>query len=89
MPTPQKEMTVSGLVEILDRTQAAIVADYRGLTVEQLANLRKRLRPLGARFVVDETQGEIEPQAIPAVAVVRNTHVLPCPVVVMVCSEPS
>ncbi len=52
MPTPQKEMTVSGLVDTLDRTQAAIVADYRGLTVEQLANLRKRLRPLGARFVV-------------------------------------
>lgn len=52
MPTPQKEMTVQVLVETLGQAKAAIVADYRGLTVEQLANLRKRLRPLGARFVV-------------------------------------
>jgi large subunit ribosomal protein L10 len=52
LPTPQKEMTVQGLVETLGRSQAAIVADYRGLTVEQLASLRKRLRPARARFVV-------------------------------------
>jgi len=52
LPTPQKEMTVQGLAEALGNSQAAIVAEYRGLTVEQLYKLRNKLRPLGARFMV-------------------------------------
>ncbi len=52
MPTPAKEATISELTEQLQRTQGTIVTDYRGLTVEQITTLRKRLRPLGARYQV-------------------------------------
>jgi large subunit ribosomal protein L10 len=36
----------------LGRIQAAIVTDYRGLTVEEITRLRRRLRPLGGSFTV-------------------------------------
>ena len=52
MPTPAKEATIAGLVEALGTAQAAILADYRGLTVEELTRLRRRLLPLNARFTV-------------------------------------
>ncbi len=52
MPTPAKEATIAGLREELDRIQGAIVTDYRGLTVEQITHLRRRLRPVGGRYMV-------------------------------------
>lgn len=52
MPTAAKEATVAGLVEELGQIQAAIVTDYRGLTVEQITTLRRRLRPVGGRYRV-------------------------------------
>ncbi len=52
MPTPQKEATVASLIDELGRIQSAIVTDYRGLTVEQITTLRKRLRPVGASYMV-------------------------------------
>lgn len=52
MPTPAKEATITGLVDELGQIQGAIVTDYRGLTVEQISILRKRLRPVGGRYQV-------------------------------------
>ena len=52
MPTPAKEATITELTDQLAHIQGAIVTDYRGLTVEQITNLRKRLRSVGARYVV-------------------------------------
>lgn len=52
MPTPAKEATIAGFREELGRIQGAIITDYRGLTVEQISLLRKRLRPVGGRYQV-------------------------------------
>ncbi|MHB9026023.1 MAG: 50S ribosomal protein L10 [Armatimonadota bacterium] len=52
MPTPVKTAITAKMVDELDQVQAAIVTDYRGLTVEEITLLRKRLRPVGARYQV-------------------------------------
>jgi large subunit ribosomal protein L10 len=52
LPTPAKEATIAELSAELGRIQGAIVTDYRGLTVEQITALRKRLRPVGGRYQV-------------------------------------
>ncbi len=52
MPTAAKQLTINELVEKLGKIQGAVVTDYRGLTVEQITKLRKRLRPAGAQYQV-------------------------------------
>jgi len=52
VPTAAKQATINDIAAELDRIQGAIVTDYRGLTVEQITNLRRRLRPVGARYQV-------------------------------------
>ncbi len=44
VPTPKKQQTVGELREILDRSTLAVIADYRGLKVSELEDLRTRLR---------------------------------------------
>jgi len=48
----QKQQTVAELKELLERSQAVIISDYRGLTAGQMAELRGRLRRLDSRFLV-------------------------------------
>lgn len=50
MPTPKKVETVAELSEVLSRSTLTIVADYRGLSVADLQNLRGQLRPLNAEM---------------------------------------
>ena len=52
MPTQQKEELVSEIADTLRNSQAAIFADYRGLTVAQVSELRKKLRDADAQFAV-------------------------------------
>lgn len=40
---PEKEAAVRELADQLDRSQLALVTDYRGLTVAQITNLRRQL----------------------------------------------
>jgi large subunit ribosomal protein L10 len=47
-----KERVVAELAERLRTTETLIVADYRGLTMTQIDNLRSRLLEHGARFAV-------------------------------------
>jgi large subunit ribosomal protein L10 len=47
-----KERVVAELTERLRTTETLIVADYRGLTMTQIDNLRGRLLEHGARFAV-------------------------------------
>jgi len=50
MPNPRKEETVAGLREIIAGSKGAILTDYRGLTVAEVTNLRKKLRDAKAEY---------------------------------------
>jgi len=52
MPTAKKVETVAELSDILSRSTLTIVADYRGLTVADLQNLRGQLRQHNAEMRV-------------------------------------
>jgi ribosomal protein L10 len=52
LPTPAKESNITELRAELAHIQGAIVTDYRGLTMEQLTTLRRRLLPVNARYTV-------------------------------------
>ena len=52
MPTPQKEAAVEDLTDKMRRAKLAVVADYRGLTVRDLATLRRSLRPHQVDFTI-------------------------------------
>lgn len=49
---PQKEAVVGDIKELLDRSSVVMVVDYRGLTVAEITDLRRKLRPLGSSVVV-------------------------------------
>ena len=48
----QKKQVVSELVETLKSAQAGVLVDYRGLTVEQDTDLRRKLREAGVEYKV-------------------------------------
>lgn len=50
MPTVQKEMVISELREIVSQSKGAILTDYRGLTVAEVTNLRRKLRDVDAEY---------------------------------------
>ncbi|HBN09220.1 MAG TPA: 50S ribosomal protein L10 [Cyanobacteria bacterium UBA8530] len=53
MPTKlQKNESVSQLKEQFGKAQVAIVTDYRGLTVAEITDLRRRLQKVGGDFTV-------------------------------------
>jgi large subunit ribosomal protein L10 len=52
LPTQQKIDTVAELTDKLQRSQCTLVADYRGLTVAEISDLRRRLRETGAELTV-------------------------------------
>jgi large subunit ribosomal protein L10 len=52
MTTPQKVETVANLAEKMSRMQMAIVADYRGLSMAEMTELRRKLYEHGAEMVV-------------------------------------
>ncbi len=52
MPKPEKEQRVREIAEDLRRAQAAVLTDYRGLTVQDAAELRAALDEVETRFAV-------------------------------------
>ena len=69
MPNAHKEEVVSNLRQVVERSKGAILTDYRGLTVAEVSNLRKKLRALDAEYhIVKNTLfklalgGEISPE---------------------------
>jgi large subunit ribosomal protein L10 len=52
MPTQAKRETVEELAKQLGASRAAIVSDYRGLTVSDISALRGGLREQGVTFRV-------------------------------------
>lgn len=52
MPTPRKAAMLKEVQDDMSRASIAISADYRGLTVAQITDLRRALRPAGAEVKV-------------------------------------
>jgi large subunit ribosomal protein L10 len=52
MPTEKKGETIDSLADKMQRKQLAVIADYRGLTVAEITDLRKKLRDSGAELIV-------------------------------------
>lgn len=52
MPTPEKVETVEEFKRRLDGVRTVLVTEYRGLTVQQLSDLRKQLRGVSAQYKV-------------------------------------
>ena len=51
-PRPEKVAVVDEVREKLTGADAALLTEYRGLTVKQLAELRRQLKPAGAEYKV-------------------------------------
>ncbi len=52
LPTPQKAQIIEETRDALSRCQAAVLADYRGMTVQQMADLRRRMKQQGVELKV-------------------------------------
>jgi large subunit ribosomal protein L10 len=52
MPTPQKAAAIDELTDKVRRAKLAVVTDYRGLTVRDLATLRRQLRPHQVEYAI-------------------------------------
>jgi large subunit ribosomal protein L10 len=52
MPTERKGETIDSLADKMQRKQLAVITDYRGLTVAEITDLRKKLRDSGAELIV-------------------------------------
>jgi large subunit ribosomal protein L10 len=52
MPTAKKAATVEEIRERLQRVKAMVIAEYRGLTVQDMTELRRRARESGVEFKV-------------------------------------
>jgi large subunit ribosomal protein L10 len=52
MPTAQKEQLVEAIKDRFAGSQAVLLADYRGLSVKELEQLRVKLREVGAELTV-------------------------------------
>ena len=52
MPTEAKVTAVKDLKDRLDGAKAVVLTEYRGLTVQQLSELRKQLRTVSAQYKV-------------------------------------
>ena len=52
MPRPEKVQAVADIKTWLEGAQAVYLTEYRGLTVKQLADLRRNLRKTGAHYRV-------------------------------------
>ncbi|MGE0599859.1 MAG: 50S ribosomal protein L10 [Dehalococcoidia bacterium] len=52
MPTPRKVEMLAEIKDRMERASIAISADYRGLSVAQITELRRALRPAGAEVKV-------------------------------------
>ena len=63
MPTEAKRAKVAELVEDFSKGSSAVVSDYRGLTVSDLAKIRRELRDKGISYrIVKNRLGKIAAQ---------------------------
>jgi alcohol dehydrogenase class IV len=59
MIRPEKVSAVAEIVDNLNKSNAAILTDYRGLTAEEMTELRKGLRESGISFKIYNTDSSL------------------------------
>ncbi len=59
----QKEETVSQITEKLGRAKSVVFADYKGMTMKQLSQLRKKLHEVSSEFSI--TKNTLIARALP------------------------
>jgi len=52
VPTQEKIETLENFKSRLDGVKTVVVTEYRGLTVQQLSDLRKQLRAVSAQYKI-------------------------------------
>lgn len=70
----QKEEIVAKLSEKLGRARAVVFADYKGLTMKQLSDLRNKLHDLNSEFAI--TKNTLLKKALPQVELEGPTATL-------------
>ena len=51
-PRPEKVAVVAEVRDKFDAADAVLITEYRGMSVSQLASLRRALKPAGAEYKV-------------------------------------
>ncbi len=52
MPTQAKREMIDSLVELLNKSNAVFITEYRGLTVKKISDCRRRIREAGGEMKV-------------------------------------
>ncbi len=81
----KKQQLVAELTELLTRSKAVILSDYRGLTASQMAELRNKLRPLNSRFMV--TKNSMLLRSLEEVGLPKPEELLQGPTAIALCFE--
>lgn len=79
----KKGEIIDGYVERLRRSQAVVIAEYRGLTVKQLEALRRELRGCESELVV--TKNTLAARALTEVGMAAPEALLKGPIAVTFC----
>jgi len=63
----QKEETIQQLATVLSDSQAVFLTDFKGLNVEEMRDLRRKIRDAGGRYlVIKNTLGRLAAQGLDA-----------------------
>lgn len=85
MAKEDKKAIVAGLVESLNASSAAILTDYRGLTVKQMGELRRQLRQEGCTLKV--VKNRLLERALRQTGSPEIPHLLEGPTAVALCRQ--
>ena len=81
----KKQEIVAELKELLPESKAVVISDYRGLSAEQMAALRNKLRPVKGRFLV--AKNSLVLRSLREVGLPEPTELLQGPSALGVCFE--
>jgi large subunit ribosomal protein L10 len=83
----KKKQMVAGYVERMSRSEALILTDYRGLTVAEMTELRRRLREVGGVFQI--VKNTLFKRALDEAGISVSTEQMDGPIAVGYCFEDS
>ena len=82
MPTAAKQSIIESLINEFQLTSSMIITDYRGLTVDEISKLRRKIRPLGAEYKV--VKNTLLKRALPEAGLPVQEDLLEGPTAIMI-----